>query len=195
MRKAVTAGIAVIITLAAKGCVSDNLVRVQSARTAAADTPRLPFAAYLPEGPGAASVFLTDLDTAALDRGTDLLGLSGRIVQIRMFLSPSSGSTPVGKNACSATVRHIILADGNIGVYSGGGFMWPETNVGDARLAGTVSNATMRLTGSHGNFSDRLGASTLDATFSARRDEALAKRISARVDDVLLLVRDSAAAK
>jgi hypothetical protein len=176
------------------GCISDNSVRVQSSRSAVTDFPKLPVGAYLPEGPGAASVFLTDLDTSALDRGTDLSGVSGRIVQIRMFLSPSSGNTPVGKNACSATVRHIILAEGNIGVYSGGGFLWPDTNVGDPRLAGTVSNATMRLTGSHGNFSDRLGAATLEATFSARRDEALARRISARVDDVLLLVRDSEAA-
>jgi hypothetical protein len=193
MRKAILAGLLAAGAFFGTGCVSDNAVRVQSAGTAAADTPRLPIAAYVPEGSGAASVYLTDLDTAALDRGTDLSGLSGRIVQIRLFLSPSSGNTPVGKNACSATVRHIILADGNIGVYSGGGFVWPDGNVGEARLTGTVSNATMRLTGSHGNFSDRLGAATLEATFNARRDEALAKRISARVDDVLLLVGGTAA--
>jgi hypothetical protein len=194
MRKGVVGVLGAIVSgFTLVGCATDNTVRIQSATTTAADSPALPFAAYVPEGGGAASVFLTDLNTTDLDRGTDLSGISGRIVQIRMFLSPSSGSTPVGKNACSATVRHIILAGGNIGVYSGGGFLWPESDVGDARLAGTVSNATMRLTGSHGNFSDRLGAATLDAAFTARRDEALAKRISARVDDVMLLVRDSAA--
>jgi len=193
MRKAFLTGIVAFLAVALVGCVSDNSVRVSSARSAAADSPRLPTAAYVAEGPGAASVYLTDLDPAALDRGTDLSGISGRIVQIRMFLSPSSGSTPVGKNACSATVRHIILADGNIGVYSGGGFAWPESAVGDPRLQGTVSNATMRLTGSHGSFSDRLGAATLEASFNAPRDESLARRIAARVDDVLLLVRDTAA--
>jgi hypothetical protein len=48
----------------------------------------------------------------------------------------------------------------------------------------------MRLSGSVGNFVDRLGAATMQASFTARRDEAMAKRIAARVDDVLLKVGD-----
>lgn len=175
------------------GCIADNSVRLRSMAQSAADMPSLTSSAYIDEGSGGASVFLTDLPPHALDAGTDIKTLSGRIVQIRMFLTPAAGSTPIGRSACTATVRHIILANGSIGVYSGGGFMWPSGTLGGPRFGGTVERATMRLTGSTGNFSDRLGASTFDATFNARRDAALANRIGARVDDVLVLIGEAPA--
>jgi hypothetical protein len=155
------------------------------------DSPALPIGAYLPESENAATVYLTDLDPIDLDRGEDLSHLSGRIVQIKLFLRPAAGSTPVANSACSATVRHVILANGSIGVYSGGAFLNPSGHVGDPRMSGSIQKATMRLTGSSGSFSDRLGASNLDAHFDVRKDEALAKRIGARLDDILLMVGEA----
>src|SRR6185295_4680763 len=114
----------------------------------------LPIGAYIAESSNAATVYLTDLDPVALERGSDLSNVSGRIVQISMFLRPAAGSTPVSTSACSATVRHIILANGNIGVYSGGGFLSPSGHVGDEKLNGSLRGATMRLSGSAGNFVD-----------------------------------------
>lgn len=174
------------------GCVADNTVRVRSSASTAADRPTLPTAAYTDDGSGGGTIYLTDLGPESLDSGKDIKHLSGRIVQVKMFLTPAAGSTPIGRSACTATIRHIVLANGNIGVYSGAGFLWPSGNLGDPRFGGTVEGATMRLTGSAGSFADRLGAATFDATFSARRDEPLARRIGARVDDVLLLTGESA---
>lgn len=185
----------ICIPLGIGGCLSDSSVCIQSAKTGFADTPRLPFGVYLAETTNSATIYLTDLDSVALDTGTDLSEVSGRIVQISMFLRPAVGSTPMASTACSATVRHIILVNGNIGVYAGGGFMSPTGKVGDAKFSGSVKGATMRLSGSSGNFVDRLGAATLRADFSARRDEALAKRIAARVDDVLMKVGEPKPAK
>ncbi len=175
------------------GCIADNTVRVQSSASSAVDAPSLATAAYLEEGSGGATIYLTDLSAESLDAGKNVKQLSGRIVQIKMFLTPAAGSTPIGKAACTSTVRHIILANGSIGVYSGGGFLWPSGTIGEPRFAGTVDGATMRLTGSTSTFSDRLGAATLDARFNARRDESLARRIGARVDDVLLLIGEAPA--
>lgn len=160
--------------------------------TAEADVVMLPSAAFVNEGSGGASIFMTDLPPEALDAGTDLSRVSGRITQIRMFLTPSPGNTPIGRSACTATLRHIILANGTIGVYSGGGFLWPSGSIDSPRFGGRVEDATMRLTGRIGAFSDRLGASTLNATVSANRDAALAQRISARIDDILRLTGDAA---
>lgn len=176
------------LALGVSGCVMDNTVRIRSVERNVEDSPVLPIGAYLAESESAATVYLTDLDAAALDRGSDLSRISGRIVQIRLFLNPSPGSTPVVTTACSATVRHIILANGSIGVYGGGGFLDPSGRIGDVRISGSLRGTTARLTGSAGAFSDRLGASNLDAHFSVRRDDALAKRIGARVDDILLAV-------
>lgn len=170
------------------GCSTDSKVRLASVSTGYADVPQLPTGTYLAEDENSATVYLTDLDSVALDRGTSLASITGRIVQIKMFLRPVPGSTPIASDACSATIRHIILARGNIGVYSGGGFMKPKGRVGDAKLSGYVEGATMRLTGKIGNFTDRLNAATLEASFNTQRDEALARRIGVRVDDVLLLL-------
>lgn len=176
------------------GCITDNKVRLVSSSTGNADIPTLTTAAYVDEGSGGASIYLTDLGHDALDNGRDIKLLSGRIVEIRMFLTPSAGDTPIGRSACTATIRHIILANGSIGIYSGGGFLWPSGSLGEPHFGGTLENAAMRLTGSTENFSDRLGAATLNARFTARRDAPLAKRIASRVDDVLLLTGQPKAA-
>ena len=181
-----------LVAFCASGCVSDNRVRIESVSGGVADAPTLPVAVYVAEGENAATIYMTDLDSVALDPGTDLSKVSGRIVQVRMFLTPSAGNTPMGRTACSATVRHIVLAGSNIGVYSGGGFLRPSEHIGAARVGGSIEGATMRLTGSSGAFSDRLGASVLNGKFNALRDEGMARRIGARVDDVLLLIGKSA---
>jgi hypothetical protein len=179
-----------LVSLAGWGCIADNRVELRSMASASADVVSLPFAAFINEGSGGASIYMTNLAPEALDAGADLSRVSGRITQIRMFLTPSAGNTPIGRSACTATLRHIILANGTIGVYSGGGFLWPSGSIDSPRFGGRIEDATMRLTGSIGAFSDRLGASTLNATVSAKRDAALAQRISARIDDVLRLTGD-----
>lgn len=149
------------------------------------DAPKLPTSAYWASDPNTADVFMTDLDGQALDRGTDLSKVSGRITQFHVFISPLAGSTPIASSACSVTVRHIVLAQGAIGAYSGGGFFLPQEHLGASELSGSISGATLRLSGKTPGFADRLGPCTLDAHVNAVRDEALAKRIGARVDEIL----------
>lgn len=153
------------------------------------DAPTLPTAVYLAKDPNTADIYLTDLDETALDRGTSLSGVSGRIVHLHLFLSPRPGSTPIESSACSVVIRHIVLAGEAIGVYGGGGFLMPRGRLGDREYGGTIRDATLRLTDQAGSFVDRLGPSTMEARFVARRDEALARRIGARVEDVLAVTR------
>lgn len=170
------------------GCIADNVVRVRSVRDAAVDSPRLEEAAYWAADASTADIYLTDLGPAELDPGTDLSAVEGRIVHLHMFVVPLAGATPIDPEACSVTVRHIVLARGSIGVYAGGGFLLPGGRPGDAEFGGRIRGGTLRLAGHTKNFVDRLGASTMDAAFTARKDEATAKRIAARVRDVLAAV-------
>jgi hypothetical protein len=179
-----------VFLLLLTGCTTRTAIEVRSVQNAAMDAPALRTAAYTSSNRNTAEVYLTDLDAAALEPGASLEGLSGRIVQIRMFLEPLAGSTPIEPTACSVIIRHIVLADGEIGIYGGGGFLNPNRRAGRSRFSGTVRGATLRLTGQTDGFNDALGPSRLDATFSARRDESLARRIAARVDDLLLSVGD-----
>lgn len=176
---------------AVTGCTTDSSVRIQSVQNAVMDVPDLPVAAYWASDPSTADIYLTDLDAAALDPGTDMSRVSGRIVHFHLFMVPLAGSTPIGSEACSVMVRHIVLARGSIGVYAGGGFLLPSGRPGDPEFGGSVKGATLRLAGKTPSFVDRLGAATMDAGFAAPRDEATAKRIAARVNDVLGVVERS----
>jgi hypothetical protein len=166
------------------GCATDSSVRVRSEQSAVMDAPRLPLAVYASPDSTTADIYLTDLTEEDLDPAADLAGLSGRIVSLHLFVVPLAGTTPLDPTACSVTVRHIVLAKGNIGVYSGGGFLNPS-RAGGQDLAGHIEGATLRLTGKTPGFVDKLGPATLDATFKAAREEGLARRIKVRVEEIL----------
>lgn len=174
------------LVVALSGCVQDSLVTVRSSTENVVDSPRLPTTAYRVGSANTAEVYLTDLPPEALEPGADLATVEGRIVQLRLFLIPRAGSTPIDSTASSLTIRHVVLSRGVIGVYSGGGFLRPSDRVGSASFSGRVAGATVRLTGLTAGFADRLGAATFDASFRAPRDDAMAGRIAARLDDVLL---------
>jgi hypothetical protein len=171
--------------LALPGCIADSHVKVASVNSPVVDAPLLPVAAYLTPDGNTAEVYLTDLDPDKLDPGTDLSRVSGRIVQLRLFLSPKAGSTPIASTACSTAVRHIVLADGAIGVYAGGGFLLPDGRPGGREFSGRISDATLKLVARSGGFADRLGPAVLSGTFAATRNEALARKLAARVQDIL----------
>jgi hypothetical protein len=167
------------------GCAGDSTVSVRSVAEPVVDAPRLPTAVYSTSDRNTADIYLTDLPMTALDPGTPLDGISGRIVHVHVFIVPRAGHTPIESSACSITLRHIVLAEGEVGIYSGGGFFLPSGRVGRRELSGRVKDATLRLTARTDGFADRLGAAVLSATIKAERNESLAKRIGARVDDVL----------
>ena len=152
------------------------------------DAPSLPQVVYISEDGATADIYLTDLSADDLDPGRSLAELDGRIVHLHLFIVPLAGSTPIEDSACSVTVRHIVLARGKIGVYSGGGFLFPTRST-DNEFSARMSGATLRLTAETPGFSDRLGACTLDTSFRARRDESMATRIGQRVNEILLVVR------
>jgi hypothetical protein len=178
---AVATGLAAL----AGGCAGDSSVRVRSEAAAVMDAPRLPLAVYSSPDQAAADIYLSDLSAADLDPGVDFTKVSGRIVAMRLFVVPLAGATPTDPSACSVSVRHIVLANGAIGVYSGGGFLNPS-RAGTTDIAGTIRGATVRLTHQTAGFNDRLGPATLDAEFRAARDEAMARRLKVVVDQILI---------
>lgn len=180
----ILASLALGAALGGGGCAADA-VTVRSVDRPVVDAPRPTCKVYTSVDRNTADVFLTDLDPAALEPGGEIAALSGRIVQIHMFLEPRAGSTPISPTACSVVVRHIVLARGEMGVYGGGGFFLPHGRAGSGTLGGKIQGATLRLTGRTRGFADRLGPATLDASFSAARDEATAHRIGAVVNEIV----------
>ena len=91
-----------------------------------------------------ADFFLSDLPPAAKD--ADLAGLTGSLVHLHLFLQPRAGHTPIADEACSFTIRQVVFAKGQIGVYSGGGFLSLSGDLGGKAIAGSFRGATLRLT-------------------------------------------------
>jgi hypothetical protein len=182
-------GIALVAAapLVLQGCALESSVQVRSVHSPVVDAPALPVSVYSRIDDTTANIYLTDLQASALDAGTPLDGISGRIVHLHMFLLPDAGSTPIETSACSVTVRHIVIAGGEVGIYGGGGFLKPRRQIAGDSIQGQIRSATLRLTASTPNFADRLGPANMNATIAARRDEAAAKRIGQRLEDILAL--------
>lgn len=145
-------------------------------------------AVYTPSGDTGAQVYLTDLPRNRLARGTDLSDTSGHLIQINMFLTPLPGRTPIDPTASNASIRWIIIAQGEIGVYSGGGFVLPSELPGEDVYAAQVQGATLELTARTPRFRDALGSSRMHATVRVPKDDAYARLLAARVEEIIAML-------
>ncbi len=146
---------------------------------------KLPTRAYSTEDKNTADIYLTDLSdedlTNFFQSDQSWQSLSGSIVHVHLFLNPKPGKTPIEPTAANATVRYIILVDGQIGVYDGAGFLLPSKKIGKKSLGGTLRNAPAMLTRKTNNFNDILGVTRIDLSFSAKLDEPKADALADRV--------------
>lgn len=142
-----------------------------------------------------ADIFLSDIpEDQILERmriGTNLAAgsdsESGTITHLRLFLTPLAGKTPIDFTASNTTITHVVLAQGTMGVYGGGGFLLPDDAVGSPVFGGRIREASLRLLRSDEGFVDLLGLAVVSGRVVARRDDTLADSISARM--VLMLRR------
>lgn len=141
--------------------------------------------AYRSSDANSAEIYMTDLPESALEPGADLSGVAGNMTQLRMFIDPDPGSTPIDPTACSVTIRHIVIAGGEVGVYAGGGFLNPSDSPGRGTFGGTVRRASVRLVAASPGFKDLLGPSVFTGAFSAQQDDKLARRMEARFRSLL----------
>ena len=95
-------------------------------------------------------------------------------VTIRLFWAPRAGRTPIDASATNATVHYIVFTGDTkqAGVYSGAGFMFPDTEIGGSRIQAGVWDANLVLSDRSERFNDLLGQAKLEGSFSARRNDA-----------------------
>jgi len=137
----------------------------------------LPTRVYAPRDADTVDIYMTDLPESVWNAGADVSDMAGTLVHVRMFIRPKSGRTPIADTASTATLRCMVLARGEIGVYGGGGFFVDGADAGDKVFEGSVRNATLRLVSATGGFNDRLGACVFSGGVSGRLDEETAERM------------------
>ena len=99
-----------------------------------------------------------------------------------MFVRPKPGRTPIQQTAISATVRHLIIAHGQVGLYAGAGFMFPSGKPGDKVFGGSITRADLRLERATPGFTDQLGPAEMTISFAAKRDEELSDELHRRIE-------------
>ena len=96
-------------------------------------------------------------------------------VTIRVLWVPRAGRTPIDPSATNATIHHVIFTgpdQGQVGIYSGAGYVFPKTRPGSKILKAGVWQSTLILSDHSEGFGDLLGRAAMEGTFTARRDEA-----------------------
>ncbi len=97
---------------------------------------------------------------------------------LRIFWQPRAGKTPISSRATNATIQYVVLpptadeAAGEVGVYSGAGYVFPRSKPGDTYFEAGVWDANLLLADHSGGFRDQLGQSALRGNVVARRDDA-----------------------
>lgn len=125
-----------------------------------------------------ADFYLTDLPPEVFQQGADASAMRGTIFHVHMFLNPKAGKTPLSPSASTCIVRVLVIADGQIGVYGGGGFMSRGGGVDQSNLTARLRAGTLELTRATPGFADALGQAVISGTFSCPRDDREALLIS-----------------
>ena len=145
-----------------------------------------PTKAYTFHDDNTADIYLTDLSntelTAFFAPDADWTTISGTLVQIHLFLDPKPGKTPIEHTAATASIRYAIIAQGEIGIYDGAGFMLPGAKPGNDAIGGNIQSAPLRLTRKTSQFEDLFGAAKINLNFNAKINDPAAAELRARLD-------------
>lgn len=115
-------------------------------------------------------------------------------VAIRMFWRPRAATTPIDRTATNATIQYMVFAStgganaGNeVGIYSGAGYVYPKSELGQPLLTASVWDAALRLSDRSEGFNDLLGKAELKGGFTAVRDDVAKEQLLQRLN---VLVRE-----
>ncbi len=140
--------------------------------------------AYYDTGGRAAetSFYLSDVGLERLLRGPVQ---RGSVVHIDLLWMPKAGATPMDSSATNASIRYLIMVDGEIGVYAGAGFCRPHGEAGDQRLTITVREASLNLLEATDGFIDLLGPTELSGSFTATLSDLRTRQMRFAVSQIV----------
>ena len=139
-------------------------------------------AVYSHDPSGDTSFFLSDVPMKQLLKGNVT---QGQIMHIELLWVPKAGATPMDSSATNASIRHIIISDGEVGVYGGAGFAMPRGKPGAETLTVALRDATMRLLESTDGFADLLSPAQITGTFTAELDAKTARKVHRAVSQLV----------
>ena len=120
------------------------------------------------------SFVLTDLTTEQLESGG---ALSGRVLHVDLLWLPKAGKSPIDPEAINTTIRLLVFAEGEVGLYGGGGFAWPHDRPGEAEMELDLVGSNLTLMASSPGFHDLLSPAQILGRIDARYDAAATRSL------------------
>lgn len=120
------------------------------------------------------SLWMTDIAANELQSG-DVP--EGQILHVELLFEPRAGWTPIDSTATNLAIRYILIADGEVGIYEGGGFGYPIGTGRSSSMTLRIDEATMQLSRSTVGFVDLLSPAELNGTFSGPCNTTEVERI------------------
>jgi hypothetical protein len=117
-----------------------------------------------------ASIWLTDIPLDALRDGTVQ---DGQILHVELLFRPRPGYTPLDPTATNLSIRYIVCSRGEVGIYQGGGFGYPQGTLEDTSMRISIESASMSLGAHTKGFLDLLTPASLSGTVHGPRNDAV----------------------
>lgn len=125
------------------------------------------------------TMILSDIPVEDLRSGNIV---TGQVLCLTFLWNPRAGFTPIDPNATNCTVRQVLFTESGVGLYGGGGFLYPNDDTTDDRVGGTLEDSTMRLIAATKEFSDLLGTAKASGALSVERSDEAVEEIMIQVN-------------
>ena len=120
------------------------------------------------------SFILSDVDFSTLESGTPVFGY---VLHVNLLWIPKAGRTAVDPTATNTSIRLVVLAGTELGVYGGGGFAWPGGDLGEPEFTLELVGSNMSLIACTPGFQDLMSPASLTGTLTTTLDDAATRRM------------------
>lgn len=110
---------------------------------------------------------------------------NGQFLHAQLLWLPLPGRTPVDESAMNLTLRYVVVSEGEVGVYGGGGFAWPFGTPGEGDLTLSIEGSSLSLLAKSAGFTDLLSPARLTGTVTAKFDADETRRFRRGVSQVV----------
>ena len=118
--------------------------------------------------PAATTVVFSDIPYEELADGT---AKDGRFLHIEVLWRPRAGRTPIETSSTNLSIRFVVVSNGEVGVYVGGGFAWVKGGrEGDGALGLEIIGSSISLIDKTPGFVDLLSPASLLGELGALRN-------------------------
>jgi hypothetical protein len=115
--------------------------------------------------PAQTTVVFSDIPYEDLARGS---ARNGRFLHVEVLWRPRPGKTPIEPSSTNISIRFVVVSNGEVGIYVGGGFAWVTAGrEGDGKIELDITGSSISLVDKTPGFVDLLSPAEMTGTLGA----------------------------